>query len=55
MRKVELIPSNAEFSKIVSMKMKLAWLANTIPDKVLEISKIARVTQAMYERNTSTH
>ena len=55
MSKIEQIPSNAEFSKFASMRMKLAWLANTRPDIVLEISQIEQVTRAMYENDISTH
>ena len=53
MNKIEQIPSNAEFSKFASMKMKLVWLANTRPNKVLEISQISQVTRTMYEKDTS--
>ena len=41
MRKIEQIPSNAELSKFVSKRMKLAWLAKTRPDIVFKISQIA--------------
>ena len=37
------------------MTMKLAWLANTGPDIVLEISQVAQVTRAMYEKDISIY
>ena len=51
MSKIEQIPSNTEFSKFAYMRMKLAWLANTRPDIVLEISQTAHVTRTMYEKD----
>ena len=41
--KVEHIPSNNEFSKYASMRMKLAWLASTRSDVVFQISLIAQL------------
>ena len=55
MNKIEQIPYNAEFSKFASMRMRLAWLVNTRPNVVLEISLIAQVIRAMYEKHMSTH
>ena len=48
MNKIEQIPSDAEFSKFPSMRMKLAWLPYTGPDIAPEISQIARVTRSKY-------
>ena len=53
--KIGKIPSDAEFSKFVSMRMKLAWLANTRPDIVFEILQIAQVTRAMYEKEMTKY
>ena len=50
MNKVEQIPSNTEFSKLSSTRVRLAWLANTRPDIVFEISQIAQVTRAIMKR-----
>ena len=55
MNKIEQISSNAEFSKPVSMKMKLAWLANNRHDIVLEIAQVVQVARAMYQKDMSTH
>ena len=55
MDKMEQIPSYTEFSKFTSTRMKLSWLANTRPNKVLEISRIAQVTRAMYEKDIGLH
>ena len=46
MSEIEQIPSNAEMSKLDSMRMKHAWLANNRPDTVLEIAKVAQVPQS---------
>ena len=43
MSKIEHIPFDAEFSKFTSMRMKLAWLANTLPDVVFEISQTVQM------------
>ena len=53
--KIEQISSNAELSKIASMRMRLPCLANTRPNIVLEISKIAQVTRITYEKYISKH
>ena len=37
MNRIEQIPMDADLSKFASMQMRLAWLANSIPDLVLEI------------------
>ena len=50
MSKTETIPSNAEFRKFASLRMKLAWLANTKPAIIFEISKIAQVAQLCMKR-----
>ena len=50
MIQIENIPSNVKFSKFFSMKMKLTWLENTRFEIVVDISQIAQVAQAMYEK-----
>ena len=55
MNRIEQIPSNAEFCKFASLRMKLAWLENTVPNMALEISQIAHVVRALYEKDMSTH
>ena len=55
MSKIEQILSDAEFSKFASMRIKLAWLPNTKPDIVFEISQIAQISQGIYEKHTSKH
>ena len=49
--KIKQIPSDAKLSKFSSMKMRLAWLANTTPDILFKISQIAHWIEAMYENN----
>ena len=37
------------------MKMRLVWLANTRPEIVFEISKIAQVARTIYEKDITKH
>ena len=53
--KIEHIPSDAEFSKFVSMRIKLAWVTNTRTDKVFEISQIPRVARSIYEKDLTNY
>ena len=53
--KIEQILSDAEFRKLASVRTRLAWLPNTTPDIVFEISQIAQLTRAMYERDIIKH
>ena len=53
--KNEQIPYNDEFSLFVSMRIKLTRLANTTADVVFEISQIAQVTRAMYEKDINKY
>ena len=55
MSKIEQIPSDAEFIKPASMRINLALYAKNRPDIVFQISQIAQVTQAMYERDVTKH
>lgn len=47
LRRLEEIPSDCSFGMFRSMRMKLAWLANTRPDCLFEISQLAQVTEDM--------
>ena len=51
MSKIEQIPTDDEFSKFDLMRMILEWLADTRSGVVLEISQIAQVTRAMYDKH----
>ena len=55
MRKIGQIPSNAEYSKFASFIMKLAWLTNTRPDIIFEISQIIQVTRTMNEKDITKY
>ena len=50
-RKIKQTPSDAEFSKIDSTRMKLSGLANTRPDIVLESSQTAQVARDISEKD----
>ena len=49
LRKLEHLPLDATFSDFRSMRMRLAWLANTRPDCLLEISQLAQITKDVFE------
>ena len=55
MNKIEQIPMDADFSKFASMRIKLAWRANSRLDLVLEISLNAQVTRAAYKQDISNN
>ena len=48
LRKLEELPLDASFSHFKSMRMKLAWLSNSRPDCLFEISQLAQVTDEIY-------
>ena len=50
LKKLEKLPLTASFSQFRSMRMKLAWLANTRPDCLFEISQLAQVTEDMFNQ-----
>lgn len=52
-RKVKKININDEtmYSKFHSVRMKLAWLASTCPDYLLEISQLAQVTGDVFKNS----
>ena len=54
-RKIEQILSDAESRKFACMRMRLAWLANNRPNIELEISQIAQVARAMFEKDIIKH
>ena len=45
LHKLEEMPLDASFSHFRSMRMNLAWLSNTRPDALVEISQQAQVTE----------
>lgn len=51
LKNLEEIPLDAKFSRFRSMRMKLAWLSNSRPDCLFQISQLAQVTENAYERN----
>ena len=48
LRKLEELPPDASFSHFRSMRMRLAWLSNSRPDCLFEISQLAQVTEQMF-------
>ena len=48
LQKLERLHLEASFSEFRSMRMRLAWLANTRPDCQFEISQLAQVTEDRY-------
>ena len=55
MNRIEKIYTDADFSKLSSIRMKVALLANSGSDLVLEISQIAQVTREAFELDISKH
>ena len=50
-KQLEYFYNSSTFSEFRSMRMKLAWLANTRPDLQFAISQLAQVTQARFDTN----
>ncbi len=48
LRKLENLPKNVTCTLFRSMRVCLAWLANTSPDCLFEISQIAKVTETHF-------
>ena len=51
LKRLEELPADCSFNTFRSMRMKLAWLANTRPDCLLEISQLAQITERMFEED----
>jgi len=49
LRNLEALDKNASYSAFRSMRMKLAWLANTRPDCLFEISQLSQVTEDRFK------
>ena len=54
MQKLEVLPLGSTFTDFRSMRMRLAWLANTRPDCLFEISQLAQVTEDRFTREGAT-
>lgn len=54
LKKLESLPLQASFKEFRSMRMRLAWLANTRPDCQFEISQLAQVTENRFEADRSS-
>ncbi len=48
LRHLEELPTCASLSDFRSMRMKLAWISNSRPDFLFEISQLAQVTESMF-------
>ncbi len=55
LRKLEHLDLSADFSSFRSMRVRLAWLANSRRDCFFEISQLAQVTEQMYLDNCVVH
>ncbi len=51
LRELQELDQVSEFSSFQSMRMKVAWLANTRPDLLFEISQLSQITQPMFEQD----
>ena len=54
-KKLEELDSPEDYSKFRSMRMRLAWMANTRPDMLLEISQIAQITLERFKQGAQAH
>lgn len=50
LQKLEKLSLNATFAEFRSMRMRLAWLANTRPDCQFEISQLAQITEERFAK-----
>ena len=50
----ETLPTDANYSSFRSMHLKLAWLAHSRADCMLEISQLKQITSNMFSASTST-
>ena len=48
LRRLECLPLDASYSQFRSMRMRIAWLANSRPDCMVEISQLSHVTEEMF-------
>ena len=55
MKKLEELELTSSFDQYRSMRMRLAWLANTRPDLQFEISQIAQVTAQRFKDDAQAH
>ena len=51
--RLDELPPDASFSHFRSIQMKLAWLSNTRPDCLFEISQLAQITEAKFSTDAS--
>lgn len=49
LRKLEKLDEGATFGQFRSMRMRLAWLANSRPDCLFEINQLAQITEHMFK------
>ena len=55
LQKLECIESTSTFANFRSMRMRVAWLANTRPDLQFEISRLAQVTEVIFKQDAAAH
>jgi len=55
LKKLECLESDSNFSDFRSMRMRIAWLANTRPDMQFEISQLAQVTEQRFREDAAAH
>ena len=53
-KKLEPLSVGATFSDFASLRMKLAWLSNSLPDVVLEVAQSAQVTVDRFKEEPTT-
>ncbi len=54
-KRLEELDPSSPFSDFRSMRMRLAWLANTRPDLLFEISQLAQITLERFKESARAH
>ena len=55
LRKLGAIDTSSSFSYFRTIRMKVAWLANTRPDLQFEISQLVQITAARFKEDAAAH
>ena len=53
--KLECLESTSSFSNFRSIRMRVAWIADTRPDLQFEISRLAEVTGGVFKQDATAH
>ena len=54
-KRLEELDPSSNFSDFRSVRMRLAWLANTCPDLLIEIYQLAQITLERFNEGSAAH